>query len=225
MTARQWSIGLAAAGLLLAGCGSNAATTSSSTTTTAPSTTTTATNSMPGMSMAPGQTMAPGETMPASPGTTGASSSASTTKSESDKPSKAALMVCSADIKGKVKQVLSLPSTPVAHAAYKDHRYTCTYDLPMGPLVLSVQDSTSPAAARTYFTSLRSTLGKTDTLIGLGADAYGTPTGTAVVLKDSQTLVVDATGLPSVFGSQKQKRTDLAYEVASDVLGCWTEGD
>ena len=36
------------------------------------------------------------------------------------------------------------------------------------------------------------------------------------------TLRVDATGLPAVFGTQKQKRTDLAYEIASDVLGCWT---
>ncbi|MGZ4558702.1 MAG: hypothetical protein ACXVXF_08540 [Mycobacteriaceae bacterium] len=57
---------------------------------------------------------------------------------------------------------------------------------------------------------------------GLGEQAYGTPRGTVVVLKDSQTLVVDATAMPSVFGSDQQKRTDLAYEIASDVLGCWT---
>jgi hypothetical protein len=25
-----------------------------------------------------------------------------------------------------------------------------------------------------------------------------------------------------VFGPQQQRRTDLAYEIASDVLGCWT---
>ena len=47
-----------------------------------------------------------------------------------------------------------------------------------------------------------------------------------VVVKDNETLTVDATGLPAVFGSQQQKRTDLAYEIASDVLGCWTgDGD
>ena len=133
-------------------------------------------------------------------------------------------MICSADIKGKVTQVLTLPAAPATHTTFIDHRYTCAYDLPMGPLVLSVHDSPNKSAARAYFTKLRPTLGATDALIGLGEDAYGTTTGTVVVLKDSQTLTVDATGLPPVFGSQKQKRTDLAYEIASDVLGCWTEG-
>ena len=45
-----------------------------------------------------------------------------------------------------------------------------------------------------------------------------------MVIKDNQTLKVDTTGLPPVFGPEGQKRTDLAYEIASDVLGCWTEG-
>jgi hypothetical protein len=65
-----------------------------------------------------------------------------------------------------------------------------------------------------------------DTLPGLGERAWGTPAGTAVVLKDNQILTVDTTALPEVFGANDQKRTDLAYEVASDVLGCWTgDGD
>jgi hypothetical protein len=188
----MWTLSLAAAGILLAGCATSQA-----------ATTTTSTNSMPGMSMAPGQTMAPSAT-------TG--------------PSAAAQMVCSEDIKDKVKQVLNLPATPAAHSTFADHRFTCTYDLPMGPLTLAVQDSPSKTAAGMYFTSLRPTLGTTDTLIGLGERSYGTPSGTVVVLKDSQTLVVDATGLPTVFGAQHEKRTDLAYEIASDVLGCWTNG-
>jgi hypothetical protein len=28
-----------------------------------------------------------------------------------------------------------------------------------------------------------------------------------------------------VFGPQRQRRTDLAFEIASDVLGCWTGDD
>jgi hypothetical protein len=28
--------------------------------------------------------------------------------------------------------------------------------------------------------------------------------------------------LPQEFGANGQRRTDLAYEVASDVMGCWT---
>lgn len=199
-----WPLTIAAAGLVLAGCASSQAATT--------------TTSMPGMSMAPGQTM-PGMTPPAAPSGSSKGSTAS-----APGPSAAAQMVCSADIKDKVKQVLSLSSSPVTHSTFVDHRFTCTYDLPMGPLKLSVQDSPSKAAAGTYFTGLRPTLGTTDTLIGLGERAYGTPSGTVVVLKDSQTLSVDATGLPTVFGAQQQKRTDLAYEIASDVLGCWTNG-
>lgn len=151
--------------------------------------------------MAPGQTMA--STAPAT-------------------PSPAAKMVCSDDIKSKVKQVLRLPADAPTHTSFVDHLYTCTYTLPEGPLVLSVHDSASKAAAAAYYTALRPTLGPTSGLPGLGEHAYGTSRGTVVVLKDSQTLVVDATGLPAVFGSQGQKRTDLAYEIASDVLGCWT---
>lgn len=210
MRAPLWPWTIAAAALVLAGC----ATSQAATTTT----------SMPGMSMAPGQTM-PGMTPSSSATATAApsgSSQASTTSASG--PSAAAQMVCSADIKDKVTQVLGLSSSPVTHSTFVDHRFTCTYDLPMGPLKLSVQDSASKAAAGTYFTKLRPTLGATDTLIGLGERAYGTPSGTVVVLKDSQTLDVDATGLPTVFGAQRQRRTDLAYEIASDVLGCWTNG-
>jgi hypothetical protein len=137
-------------------------------------------------------------------------------------PSATALMVCSDDIKTQVTQVLKLASTPATRSTFGHGLYTCTYTLPYGPLLLSVQQSTTNATAATYFTTLRPTLGTTDTLPGLGEKAYGTPTGTVVVIKDNMTLTVNATHLPAVFGTNGQKRTDLAYEIASDVLGCWT---
>jgi hypothetical protein len=192
MTARTWALGVGAAALLLAGCSAPRATQA---------------ESMPGMSMAPGQTM---------------SGMPTTSPSAPAAPSAAAQMICSDDIRGKVKQVLKLSTEAPTHITFVNHLYTCTYMLPEGPLVLSVHDSASTAAAGTYYTALRPTLGPTSGLPGLGEHAYGTSRGTVVVLKDSQTLVVDATALPAVFGSDRQKRTDLAYEIASDVLGCWT---
>jgi hypothetical protein len=188
------------AALLLSGCGAPHATLATS---------------MPGMSMAPGQTMAPGQPMTPS-------DSASTGALATSAPSAAAKMICGDDIQGKVRQVLKLSNDAPTRTSFVDHIYTCTYTLPEGPLVLSVHDSASKAAAGAYYTALRPTLGPTNGLPGLGEHAYGTSRGTVVVLKDSQTLVVDATALPSVFGSDQQKRTDLAYEIASDVLGCWT---
>jgi hypothetical protein len=137
-------------------------------------------------------------------------------------PSAAAKMVCGDDIRSKVRQILKLPAAPKTEDSWADQLYTCTYRLPMGPMVLSVKQSAGKAAAAGYFSNLRPTLGSTETLQGLGERSYGTGTGVVVVIKDDQTLTVDTTGLPSVFGPDRQRRADLAYEVASDVLGCWT---
>lgn len=130
-------------------------------------------------------------------------------------------MVCGDDIRGKIRQVLALAAAPATTDSFADGRYSCTYNLPMGPLVLAVQQSSSPSAAGQYFAGQRVAL-HGDNLPGLGQDAFGTETGIVVVIKDSETLTVDASKLPPIFGNQQQHRTDLAYEIASDVLGCWT---
>jgi hypothetical protein len=139
-------------------------------------------------------------------------------------PSAAALMICSDDIRGKVRQALALPAPPAATDSFVSGRYTCTYRLPAGPLALAVQQSPDHAAASRYYAGQQLAL-RGDDLPGLGEAAFGTGTGIVVVVKDDATLTVDATGLPAVFGPQQQRRTDLAYEIASDVLGCWTGDD
>jgi hypothetical protein len=139
-----------------------------------------------------------------------------------DAPSATARMVCGDDIKDQVRTVLKLTAAPVTHSTWQHGIYSCTYSLPMGPMVLSVKQSSNKSAAQAYFNALRPQLGIAENVIGLGEKAYTTKTGIAVVIKDNMTLRVDATGLPPVFGAQQQRRTDLAYEIASDVLGCWT---
>ncbi|HEX8094616.1 hypothetical protein [Jatrophihabitans sp.] len=166
---------------------------------------------MAGMSMAPGQTMVPGQT------TAGRSVAPA-----GSTPSKAALMICSDDIQDQVATVLKLNAPAPVRSSWQDQLYTCTYTLPMGTMILSVKQSASKPAARGYFLGLRPGLGSTEPLLGLGEQAYATKTGVAVVLKDDMTLRVDTTRLPVVFGTQQQRRTDLAYEIASAVLGCWT---
>ncbi|MEO6700557.1 MAG: hypothetical protein ABI140_03355 [Jatrophihabitantaceae bacterium] len=195
MTRRAWLPVLIIAGLGLTGCASGTSSASKPALSTAG-----AGESMAGMSMAP----------------------AGSAANSASKPTATALMICGDDIKGKVTQVLKLGASPATRSSFANELYTCTYLLPMGPLVLSVQHSESKAAAGHYFDTLRTKLAPAETLDGLGEHAYGTSTGIAVVVKDNETLKVDATGLPSVFGADRQKRTDLAYEIASDVLGCWT---
>jgi hypothetical protein len=157
---------------------------------------------------------------PAKPSAVGAGQPAGTAMSGT--PSDTARMVCGEDIRGQVSQVLKLPTPPKTDSSWADQLYTCTYRLPMGPMVLSVKQSTGTVAAAGYFSKLRPTLGSTETLQGLGERSYGTGDGVVVVIKDNLTLKVDTTGLPKVFGADGQRRADLAYEIASDVLGCWT---
>ena len=197
----KWTLALAAGAILLTGCGT--ATTSATTSST---TEPVASATSPGMS--PGMVMPDGSVMGAAPGAA--------------KPPALAVMVCGDEVRGDITKVLSLPAQPATSATWVDQLYTCTYRLPMGPMVLSVKQSADDAAAHAYYLAERKRIGSTKDTAGLGRYAYLTPTGTVGLVKDNFTLTVDATGLPPQFGSQGQKRTDLAYEVASVVLGCWT---
>lgn len=218
-------MGTVLAGVVLTGCSATNAATGRSSARSGGVSTSVVSGAMPGMSMGPGQSMPGMSASGASASGLSASGVSAAGQSAAGKPTATALMVCSNDIKDKVKEVLALTARPEASSSFANEIYTCTYKLAIGPLVLSVQHSPNKAAAGGYFDGLRSKLGQTSTLDGLGEKAFGTPTGVAVVLKDDETLMVDATGVPAVFGSNQQKRTDLANEIASDVLGCWTGGE
>ena len=137
-------------------------------------------------------------------------------------PPQTALMVCGEDIASQVVQVLELDGPPHTESSWADPVYTCTYHLPVGPMVLSVQVADDDAAAGDLFEADRARLAPAQQLYGLGERAFGTADGVTVVVKDDQVLTVDTTALPAVFGPDDQRRTDLANEIASDVLGCWT---
>lgn len=193
----RWALLLAAGTILLTGCG----------TATTAATATSSSEPVAG-AMSPGMVMPDGSVMGAAPGAA--------------KPPALAVMVCGDEVRGDITEVLSLPSEPATAASWLDQLYTCTYRLPMGPLVLSVKESPDATAAHDYYLAARKRIGSTVDTAGLGTYAYRTPSGVVGLVKDNFTLTVDATGLPAVFGAQGQKRTDLAYEVASVVLGCWT---
>ena len=140
-------------------------------------------------------------------------------------PSASALMVCSSEIKKDVATVLGLPSTPATTSTWTDHLYTCTYHLASGTLVLSVKESADTPSANAYFTALQQHLGTTTPLTGaqgLGNPGYQSPSGAVVILKDDKTLHVDATALPPASGASNLSRADVAYEIATDVIGCWS---
>ena len=166
--------------------------------------------------------MAAGMTMP--DGSIMGGPSASPVAATDGQPSASALMICSEEVRSDVSKVAALATPPASMSMFADHLYTCTYTLPTGRLTVSVKDLTSPAATTSYFTDVRHRLTGSADLAGLGDGAFGTPAGTVVLRKDSHVLEVDASHLPAVFGKQSEKRADFAYEIASDILGCWTDG-
>jgi hypothetical protein len=120
--------------------------------------------------------------------------------------------------------LLGLQEPPHSVSTWKDHVYTCTYHLAEGPLVLSVTESGTDAAAHSYFALFKKRVGTTHTLKGLeslGLPAFETSDGTVAFVKDTMTLHVDATALPALVGAKHATRSDLAYTLATDVLGCW----
>jgi hypothetical protein len=131
-------------------------------------------------------------------------------------------MICDADITSKVGEALGLAGPPPTEWRWSDGVYTCDYRLPMGRMSLQVRVLADVDQARTAFDADRARTPGARPLAGLGERAFGTGQGTVLVLKDDEILDVDTTRLPQEFGANGQRRTDLAYEVASDVLGCWT---
>lgn len=202
---------LAAVALLVSGCSAGLSTTQAR-----------PAGQTAGASMPAGMHMARGATMPA--GTATAAAPVSTAASTPG-PSESARMVCSAEIRGDITTALALPAQPSPSATWVDHLYTCSYRLPSGPFVLAVKELKDIPAARIYFAQMRQHLGPNQPIVGLdslGLPGYQTAAGTVIFLKDDKTLEVDATSLDSPIGPAQISRSDFAYQIATDILGCWT---
>ena len=221
MNNRKGPIGLlVAVPLLLTGCatadaanGHDASATSMATSRSTP----------PSPNMSPGMSMAPGATMKSMTSTPAASPADALVNDAG--PSASARMICGSETRRNVTTLTALRTPPPTKATWADHVYTCSYQLPAGPLVLSVKESPDVPAARRYFNALRAGLGRTQPLTGLaglGLPAYENTTGKVVFLKDNMTLEVNATALPGQVGPQHTSPADLAYTVATGVLACWT---
>jgi hypothetical protein len=175
-------------------------------------------------SKSPGMSMSPGESMPGMASTTAALGVQLPVMAAG--PSKAAQMICGPETQRNVATLMALHASASTKATWVDHSYTCTYQLPGGPLVLSVKESAGVAAARSYFAAMRARSGHTTTLsglVGLGLPAFEDTTGKVVFLKDNMTLQVNPTALPPKVGPQQTSRADFAYTLATDILACWSE--
>lgn len=144
-------------------------------------------------------------------------------------PSPAARMVCGNETAQDVKRILALDEVPHPSWSWDEPFFTCTFELPAGPLVLTVHDATDPAKGRAYFEQLQASVEGAEPLDGLasyGLPAFETDDGKVAFIRDGKTLLVDATALTGEL-SQKGGRVppDVAYAVASSVLFCWVHAD
>ena len=208
---KRWHLGMigaAASAVLLTGCAGTADSQAPAATPEAPM--------APAMVMPSGMSMSPGAAMP--------TAEAMASSSDPGSPSAAAQMVCGPGTRADVATMLGLASGPHSTATFVDHLYTCSYRLPWGLLVLSVKESASVPAAEAYFDALRNSQPKAAPLPGaasLGLPAFENPNGSVAFRKGDKILQVDASAMTSVVGPHHQNRNDVAYQIASDVLGCW----
>ncbi len=162
--------------------------------------------------------------------TTGTNAGPSTTvhikKAAENVPSESAKMICAAEAQkdiyeGAVGVKTVQPVTGKWDLA--THTYSCDYVYPNGALIaLSVREMSSDAETTAYFDELRTKLGHTGEPIPLGQGGFTTTNGSAVVRKDYKVLLVDVSKLPAQFGVPADTRANVALNVASTIMGCWT---
>ena len=168
-------------------------------------------------------TMAPGMSMP---GTSASpipqSSSAGSAEAG---PSAASQMICGTETRDNITRALALAAPPHSVDSWIDRRYTCKYHLTDGEFVISVQESSDAASARSFFDTVQGSVAPVQPIEGLanlGLSAYETTDGVVVFLKDNMTLQVDARKLTDKVGPHGVTRTAFSYQVATAILACWT---
>ena len=131
-------------------------------------------------------------------------------------------MICESDVRQEVQGQIGVDITKPLVPSWKDHVYSCHFVYGKNVMTLSVKELANTAQTSAYFAAQAAALGKTRTIQGLGQGAFQTKNGSAVVRKDYKVLLVDVSGLPANFGSPPDTKGDIALNVASLIMGCWT---
>jgi hypothetical protein len=134
-------------------------------------------------------------------------------------------MICGAETRHNIALGLGLAADPHGTSTWADDLFTCTYRLPQGALVLSVKQLSDDSAAQGYLNDLVRAAGEAKSLQGvasLGLPGYETPSGIVLFRKDNMTLQVNAADLPKDIAAGHMSPDDFAYQVATDILACWS---
>lgn len=140
-------------------------------------------------------------------------------------PSAAATMVCAEEARQTVQEILALPALPATASRWDGSTYSCTYPLDGGDFVMSVTETASNAAAGKLARELAGKELATPIagLANLGLPGYQSGDGHVIFAKDSMVLHVDASAFAKPVGPHQVTGSKFAYELATTILGCWTE--
>jgi len=159
--------------------------------------------------------------------TTPSPASIAATRTAARAPSRHAGMVCAAETRVNVAALLA-PLHPLVSDSWRNPLYVCTYRAGTQVLRIAVREDGSHAAALSDFDALMKTATmprKIPAAASLGLPGFETADGLVVFTRDDMTLRVDARGLGPRTGQASLARSEVAYELATDVLGCWSGGD
>jgi hypothetical protein len=142
-------------------------------------------------------------------------------------PSISARETCSEDeIQNAIVLGLNLNGNPKKTSQWVKPVYTCTYQLPQGPLRLLVTEFGSDAAAVHEFNQAKGQFEHDkvplQTLENFQVPAIRASDDVILTVKDNKLLRVDATQLPKAVGPLHRARQDLIYLVTSAILRCWS---
>ena len=126
--------------------------------------------------------------------------------------------VCEEMVSSAVEEASELTlAAPPAGVWVATNRFTCTYDLGGGTIVLGVRVLKSNGKAKTAFEQAKAKAKKPERLNGLGQSAFQASNGTLVARKDQFLLTIDPLALP-----EGVKKADVALAASVAVLACWT---
>jgi hypothetical protein len=144
-------------------------------------------------------------------------------KAATDRPSISAQMICEPEAKQEIADsATGVDTIKPLKPVWKNHIYSCDYVYPNGTMTLSVKELDNAADTTAYFNMLAQKLGKSKVDYNIGQGAFTTNNGSLVARKDYKVMLVDVSKLPAKFGVPADTRANVAINVASTIMNCWS---
>jgi hypothetical protein len=136
-------------------------------------------------------------------------------------PSPVTKQICTARARRQVARSIGVAPIRFTAPTWADHRYSCSYIFPEGPMTLSVTEYPSEVATAAAFFELKGALGRRPEPPLLGEEAFVSTNGDVIAVRvGTKLLEVDLSQLPAQLGVPLEPRLLVARAVAGTIIGC-----